>query len=133
MVHIDPMTTLRERFSGTLLTPVDAGYDEARTVFNAMIDRRPALIARCTSTADVVAAVDFAREEGLLVAVRCGGHSVAGLSSCDDGIVIDLRGLDSTSVDPGTRTARGGRVAACCGASSTLPPRSTHCTRPAGA
>ena len=95
-------------FSGEVLVPSAPGYEEARQVFNSMIDRRPALIARCASTADVVAAVDVARERGLAAAVRCGGHSVSGLSTCDDGIVIDLGGLKSIAVDPEARTARAG-------------------------
>jgi FAD/FMN-containing dehydrogenase len=77
-------------------------------VFNGMIDRRPAVIARCATTADVAVAVTAAREHGLLVAVRGGGHSFSGLSTCDDGMVIDLRGLKSITVDPQARTARAG-------------------------
>jgi FAD/FMN-containing dehydrogenase len=103
-----PADALRDGFSGQLLGPAQPGYDEARRVFNAMIDRRPALIARCASTADVVAAVHAAREHGLAVAVRGGGHSFSGLSTCDDGLLIDLGGLKSVAVDPRARTARAG-------------------------
>ncbi len=99
---------LRRVISGELILPEDAAYDDARSVFNAMVDRRPALIARCASTADVAAAVAFAREGGLPIAVRCGGHSVAGLSVCDDGIVVDLAGLKAIDVDPAGKTARVG-------------------------
>src|SRR6478752_388995 len=104
-----PARTCRaDGFSGQLIGPEQPGYDEGRRVFNAMIDRRPALIARCASTADVVAAVHAAREHGLAVAVRGGGHSFSGLSTCDDGIVIDLGGLKSIAVDPDARVARTG-------------------------
>ena len=99
---------LREVLSGELLTRGDPGYDDARAVFNAMIDRRPALIARCRTTADVAICVNFAREQELLVAVRSGGHSVAGLSVCDGGIVIDLGGLKRIAVDPVAKTVRAG-------------------------
>jgi FAD/FMN-containing dehydrogenase len=108
MAAIDPVDALRDGFSGEALVPEQPGYDEARRVFNAMIDRRPAVIARCASTSDVVTALEAARERGLVVAVRCGGHSVAGLSTCDDGMLIDLSGLKSIAVDPATRTARAG-------------------------
>lgn len=97
---------LAASLDGDLIRPGDAGYDDAREVFNAMYDGRPAAISRCASTADVVAAVKFAREAGLEVAVRCGGHSVAGLSTCDGGIVIHLGGLKVIEVDPATRIAR---------------------------
>ena len=102
---------LRADFVGEVILPSDAGYDEARTVFNGMIDRRPTAIARCASVADVVVAVDFARDHGSVVAVRCGGHSVAGLSVCDDGVLIDLSGLKSIQVDPNgqDRACRWGR------------------------
>ena len=84
-------TTLGSTFAGGLITPDHARYEEARSLFNGAIDKRPALIARCTSTADVQAALAHAREQGLEVAVRGGGHSTAGYSSCDDGIVIEGR------------------------------------------
>jgi FAD/FMN-containing dehydrogenase len=99
---------LRATLSGELLTPGDPGYDAAREIFNVMHDKRPAMIARCRSTEDVVAAVDHAREHDLLVAVRCGGHSVAGLSICNDGMLIDLAGMKRIEVDPVAQTARAG-------------------------
>ena len=96
---------------GDVLKPTDRGYGE-KPVFNAMHQRRPALIVRCTGTADVVDAVKFARQHNLLVAVRGGGHSVAGHSSCDNGIVIDLTRMRGVDVDPESRSARvqGGAV-----------------------
>lgn len=100
--------SLSRQLSGDVIVPGGPGYDEARQVFNAMIDRRPAVIARCTTSADVAAAVNAAREHGLVVAVRCGGHSFSGLSTCDDGMVIDLGGLRSMTVDVPSRTARAG-------------------------
>ncbi len=111
MIETDALDALHAAFSGELVTPDHPEYDEARRVFNAMVDRRPAVIVRCTSTADVVAAVRFGREFHLAVAVRCGGHSVSGLGVCDDGIVIDLCGLKRIDVDPVGRTAQvGGNV-----------------------
>jgi len=95
-------------FRGQLLTPESAGYDQARAVWNAMIDRRPACIARCSGTADVLRAVNFAHEYSLLVAVRGGGHNIAGNSICQDGMVIDLSPMRSVWVDPQARTARVG-------------------------
>ncbi|MFJ3640068.1 FAD-binding oxidoreductase [Streptomyces sp. NPDC090108] len=85
---------------GSVVRPGDPGYDEARTVWNAAHDKRPALIVRCAGTADVVRAVDFARSQDLLVAVRGGGHSIAGFSTCEDGIVIDLSPMKGAFVDP---------------------------------
>jgi FAD/FMN-containing dehydrogenase len=93
---------------GEVILPGDAGYDECRKVFNAMHDKRPIVIARCAGTADVVAAVNFARLNRLVLAVRCGGHSVAGLSICDGGMLIDLAGLKTIEVDPRAKTARAG-------------------------
>jgi hypothetical protein len=98
---------LNGNFGGAVIQPGDAAYDEARKVFNGMYhERRPALIARCTGVADVIAALQFARDKELAVAVRGGGHSVPGYSVCDDGIVIDLRGMKGIYVDPKARTAR---------------------------
>jgi hypothetical protein len=102
--------TLRERlnagFQGQLFEPGHPNYDEARKVWNGMIDRYPALIARCQGVSDVVAAIRVAREQDLLVAVRGGGHNVAGTAVCDDGLVIDLSAMKGLRVDPIERTAR---------------------------
>ncbi len=91
---------------GELIQPNDDGYDDARTVWNAMIDKRPALIARCSGTADVITAVKFAREYDLLLSVRGGGHNIAGSALCDDGLTIDLSGMKGLHVDLKTRTVR---------------------------
>ena len=95
--------SLGKRLSGALLVPGDAGYDEARTLWNRTIDRRPAGIARCASTADVIAAVRFAREHRLLVSVRGGGHNVTGHAVCDGGLMIDLSTMKGTRIDPARR------------------------------
>jgi FAD/FMN-containing dehydrogenase len=108
VIDTGDVRNLARRFTGRLIVPGDPDYDASRAVFNAMIDRRPALIARCAGTPDVVAAVDFARERGLVLAVRSGGHSVAGLGVCDDGVVVDLAGLDGIEIDRVARTARAG-------------------------
>jgi hypothetical protein len=92
-------------FGGEVISPADAAYDEHRAVWNGSIDRRPALIARCAGVADVIAAVKLARGTGLSVAVRGGGHSFPGLSTCDDGLVIDLSLMRGVRVDPIARTA----------------------------
>jgi FAD/FMN-containing dehydrogenase len=91
---------------GSVILPGDPGYDEARSVYNAMIDKRPAAIARCTDTADVVTCVRFAREHGADIAIRGGGHNAAGLAVADDALVIDLSGLRSTTVSPRDHTVR---------------------------
>jgi len=95
-------------FRGELLSPSTPGYDEARKVWNGMIDRRPAHIARCKSVADVQSAIRYGRENNVPIAIRGGGHNAAGLGVCDDGIVIDLRGLADVVVDPSQRIARVG-------------------------
>jgi hypothetical protein len=95
-------------FGGDVLGPEDAGYDEARALFNAMIDKRPALIARCHSGDDVAAVIAFSRAHDLPLAIRGGGHNGAGLGSVDDGVVADLSPLRSVSVDPDTLTVRVG-------------------------
>jgi FAD/FMN-containing dehydrogenase len=99
-------SSLREAFAGEIVLPDDPGYDEARAVWNGMADRRPALVVRPADVDDVVAALRFGREQELLIAVRCGGHSIPGLSTCDDGIVIDLSRMRGAEVDPNLRTAR---------------------------
>lgn len=96
----------RRDFRGDLVGPGDASYDAARQVWNGAVDKRPALIAYCRNTDDVVDAVAFARTQGILVAVRSGGHNVAGLSVCDDGMVIDLSRMKEIAVDPVRRLAR---------------------------
>ena len=99
-----PAETFAADFGGEVLRPDDSGYEHARVVYNAMYARRPAHIALCTGVADVVSAVNYARAEGLQVAVRGGGHSIQGYSSCDDGLVIDLQRMKGIRVDPGART-----------------------------
>jgi FAD/FMN-containing dehydrogenase len=95
-------------FAGELIGPEDAGYEDARRIYNGMIDKRPALIARCTGPEDVAKVVAFARERDLPLAIRGGGHNGAGLATVDDGVVIDLSPLKDIHVDPGARTVRVG-------------------------
>lgn len=97
--------TLSGVFRGDLVLSSNPGYDAARTIYNAMIDRRPALIARCADVADVINAVNFGRANGLSIAVRGGGHNVAGLALCDDGLVVDLSEMRGIRVDPTRRIA----------------------------
>ncbi len=108
MVAVDTpeVQSFKEGFAGVALTPGDDGYDEARAVWNGWFDKRPAVIARCRITQDVVSVVRFARESALPLAVRSGGHSLAGLSSCDDGIMLDLSLMRDVVVDADARTAR---------------------------
>src|SRR3954451_21668610 len=99
---------LQTQLRGGLITREDAGYDAARAVYNAMIDKHPALIVRCRDVADVRAALVYARQHGLDVAIRGGGHNGAGLGSVDDGLVIDLSPMNHVRVDPASRTAEVG-------------------------
>jgi FAD/FMN-containing dehydrogenase len=100
------VSTFKAGLRGRLFCPGDEGYDEARKVWNGMIDRRPALIARCAGVADVIAAVNFAREQGLPVAIRGGSHNVTGNAVCDGGVVIDLSSMKGIRVDREGRTVR---------------------------
>ena len=97
--------SFRAGFSGEVTTPADPGYDDTRAVWNGMVDLRPALIARCRTTADVVSAVNLTRDAALPLAVRGGGHSVGGLSSCDGGVVVDLSAMNAVTVDGDRRIA----------------------------
>ena len=103
MIKLDntKIEALKEHFKGELLQPADPDYNDARKIWNATIDKHPALIARCSSTADVVHAVNFARGNALLLAIRGGGHNIAGNAMCDDGLVIDLSLMKAALVDPG--------------------------------
>jgi FAD/FMN-containing dehydrogenase len=102
----DMVTQLAKTFTGQLLQPTDSGYEDARRVHNGLIDKRPALIARCRGVADIADAVKIARERKLEVAVRGGGHNVAGRSTVDGGVVIDLSPMTGIHVHPKTRAAR---------------------------
>jgi FAD/FMN-containing dehydrogenase len=102
---------LRQQFRGDLLRPHDPQYESARGIWNGMVARRPGLIARCSGVADVQAAVRTAVAAGVLTAIRCGGHSLAGFSTCDDGMVIDLSSMRQVAVD---REARRCRFAGGC-------------------
>jgi FAD/FMN-containing dehydrogenase len=102
----DALSALRSKVRGTVALPGDDGYDAARTIWNAMIDRRPGLVVRCLGAADVINAVKLARDQKLLVAVRGGGHNIAGNAVCDGGLVIDLSLMRSVHVDPASATAR---------------------------
>ena len=97
------VASLRRGFAGQVLLPDEPGYDQARRVWNAMVDRRPAVIARCTGTADVAAAVRFGRDRGLEIGVRGGGHNIAGLAVPQVGLMVDLSLMDAVRVDPGRR------------------------------
>jgi FAD/FMN-containing dehydrogenase len=100
------VSTMQQSLRGRVIGPDDDDYDAARALYNGMIDKRPRLIARCVDAADVIAAVAFGRDQGLLVAVRGGGHNGPGLGSCDDGLVVDLSPMKGVRVDPAGRTVR---------------------------
>ncbi|HEY7335011.1 MAG TPA: FAD-binding oxidoreductase [Bryobacteraceae bacterium] len=104
----EAITEFRGQFRGEVVEPGDAAYEDARKVYNAMIDRKPKVIARCTNVADVMAAVRLAKGNGLRVSIRSGGHNAAGLGVCDDGVVIDLAPIKYVRVDPSSRTVQVG-------------------------
>jgi len=106
MINESTIQQFKESLRGQLIQPGDASYDGARSLYNAMIDKRPLLIARCADVADVITAVNFGRDHDLLVAVRGGGHNGPGLGSCDDGLVIDLSMMKGVHVDPDHRSVR---------------------------
>src|SRR3989442_15059335 len=108
MLSEDSIKELQGGLRGGLIEPGDKDYDEARKVYNAMIDKKPRLIARCADVADVIRSVNFARDHELLLAVRSGGHNGGGLGICDDGLVIDLGLIKSARVDPTARTVTAG-------------------------
>jgi FAD/FMN-containing dehydrogenase len=102
----EELATLQHGLRGEICLPDDPGYDEARNLWNAMIDRRPGMVVRCQGTVDVIQAVNFAREHQLLLSVRSGGHNIAGNASCDGGLMIDLSPMKSVRVNPFDQTAR---------------------------
>src|SRR5579883_1141519 len=108
MLNSDAIASFRSQIRGQVIEPADAAYEEARQVYNAMISRKPALIARCADVADVMAALRFAHEHGVMVSIRGGGHNAGGLGVCDAGLVIDLSLIKYVHVDPGARTVRVG-------------------------
>src|SRR6478609_1882355 len=99
------VSRLRRALDGAVMLPGDDGYDSARGMWNAMADRRPAVVARCTSNSDVAAAIFFARQNDLEIGVRCGGHSILGNSVPEGGLLIDLAGMRGVRVDPDARRA----------------------------
>ncbi len=100
------LTTLKSEVRGEVILPEDAAYEQARRVYNAMIDKRPTVVVRCVDAGDVMAALKAARKEGLAVAIRGGGHSVPGFGTADDALVVDLSRMNGIRVDPSSRTAR---------------------------
>src|SRR5580658_9085308 len=99
-------SSLHRQFKGDLVRPGDTGFEDARAIWNGMVARKPGLIARCADVSDVQSAVRAASETGILTAIRCGGHSLAGFSTCDGGLVIDLSRMREVTVDPEARRAK---------------------------
>jgi hypothetical protein len=132
---VDPVQQLREAFSGQILSPGEPGYDEARRIHNGLIDKHPAVIARCHHTADVVDAVNFGRDAGLEISIRGGGQNVAGKAVTDGGLMIDLSLIKGIHVDPARRAARAqpgvtvGELDRTMGAFGS-PPRAASCPPP---
>jgi FAD/FMN-containing dehydrogenase len=122
-VQTGKIAELKKGFQGEVILPGDSAYEDARKIWNAMIDKRPAVIARCATTPDVIRAVSFARDHGLLLAVRGGGHNIAGSAICDDGLVVDLSRMKAAHVDPARRRAT--IEGAPRWQTSTPPPRRT--------
>src|SRR5690242_1729548 len=100
----DSITALKTSLRGKLIEPSDPEYNDARQVYNAMIQKKPRMIAKCADVADVIHCVNFARDNNVLLSIRSGGHNAGGLGICDDGLVIDLAGIKYTRVDPAART-----------------------------
>ncbi len=107
-IDISKIEKFADQLRGKIVMPSDASYDETRKVFNAMIDKHPGMFAMCTDVSDVIASVNFARENDLTIAIRGGGHNGGGLGLCDDGLVIDLSGLKFVRVDTTNNTVRVG-------------------------
>ena len=107
-INSEQIEALRTAVRGDVVVPEDASYDEARAVYNAMIDKRPSVVIRCQDVNDVIAGVNLGREEGMPVAVRGGGHNAAGLGTCDDGVVLDLGRMNGVRVDADTGRVRVG-------------------------
>ena len=106
MINIDgDVSRLRSSVSGLVMLSGEDGYDSARALWNAMVDHRPAVVVQCMSSADVATAIEFARNNDLEIGVRCGGHSVLGISVPDGGLLIDMSGLRAVRVDPDARRA----------------------------
>src|SRR5580658_3753912 len=99
-------SSLHRQFKGDLVRPGDTGFEDARAIWNGMVARKPGLIARCADLSDVQSTIRAASETGILAAIRCGGHSLAGFSTCDGGLVIDLSRMRQVTVDPEARRAR---------------------------
>lgn len=106
MLDASRISDFKAKLRGQVIEPKDPNYEEARSLYNGMIDKRPRLIAQCANAADIMAAVNFGRENRLPIAIRCGGHNGPGLASVNDGLVIELSMMKGVRVDPAARTAR---------------------------